>query len=130
MNWLDQDTWRFINTFAPWLSALGSLAAVVTSLYLAASNRRPTVAVKVSLDTGPDLNGENERRYVRVDATNAGYTDVNIVRFQWEVGMRPFIKRFNQARFDSVKSSSAIPIVMKPAETATFFIFMTRLITE
>jgi len=36
----DRETWRFINTFAPWLSAVGSLAAVVVSLYLARRNTR------------------------------------------------------------------------------------------
>jgi|SRR5262245_540631 len=32
---LDRETWRFINTFAPWFSALGTLTAVIISLYLA-----------------------------------------------------------------------------------------------
>lgn len=31
----DQETWRFINSFAPWLAARGTLAAVIVSLYLA-----------------------------------------------------------------------------------------------
>jgi hypothetical protein len=45
---LDQDTWRFINTFAPWMSAFGTLAAVVTSLYLA----RRTDRIRLKLDIG------------------------------------------------------------------------------
>jgi hypothetical protein len=32
---MDQDTWRFINTFAPWAAALGTFGAVLVSLYLA-----------------------------------------------------------------------------------------------
>jgi hypothetical protein len=31
----DTETWKFINTFAPWVSAIGTIAAVITSLYLA-----------------------------------------------------------------------------------------------
>ena len=36
---IDRETWRFINTFAPWLSALGTLAVVITSLYLTLADR-------------------------------------------------------------------------------------------
>ena len=35
----DENTWKFINTFAPWFSAIGTLAAVSTSLYLAFADR-------------------------------------------------------------------------------------------
>jgi hypothetical protein len=31
----DKEAWRFINTFAPWFSGLGTLLAVITSLWLA-----------------------------------------------------------------------------------------------
>lgn len=44
---MDRETWRFINTFAPWLAALGTLAAVVTALYLARRSER--ISLKVSL---------------------------------------------------------------------------------
>jgi hypothetical protein len=36
---IDQDRWNFINSFAPWLSAVGTLAAVFMSLYLAFADR-------------------------------------------------------------------------------------------
>jgi len=45
----DRETWRFINTFAPWLSALGTIAAVATSLYLAQRDRRINLKVRASL---------------------------------------------------------------------------------
>jgi hypothetical protein len=44
---MDTETWRFINTFAPWLSALGALAAVITALYLARRSER--ISLKLSL---------------------------------------------------------------------------------
>ena len=91
MHWPDSETWLFVNTFAPWLSALGSLAAVGMSLYLATFGRRPTISLGISLTTRPDLNREKERQFVRVDATNIGFTDVNIVSIGWEVGL-PFLK--------------------------------------
>ena len=45
----DQQTWQFINTFAPWLAALGTLAAVVTSLYLARRADRIVLEVRVGI---------------------------------------------------------------------------------
>ncbi len=32
---MDQDAWKFVNTFAGWLSAVGTIAAVIVALYLA-----------------------------------------------------------------------------------------------
>ena len=40
MDLMSQKTWRFINTFAPWLSALGTITAVLVALYLARMDRR------------------------------------------------------------------------------------------
>jgi hypothetical protein len=46
---MDQETWRFINTFAPWLSAIGTLTAVAVSLYLARRSDRQKLEVRVGL---------------------------------------------------------------------------------
>lgn len=32
---MDRDVWKFVNTFAGWLSAVGTIAAVIVALYLA-----------------------------------------------------------------------------------------------
>src|SRR5258706_5047016 len=47
---LDEDAWRFINTFAPWFSAIESLAAVVLALTLAWRQHR--IYLHVSLTVG------------------------------------------------------------------------------
>ena len=39
-NIFNEETWKFINTFAPWLSAIGTLMAVAVSLYLARHDKR------------------------------------------------------------------------------------------
>src|SRR5438128_5518971 len=41
----DRDTWRFINSFAPWLPAVGTLTAVIVSLYLGRRAARLDVRV-------------------------------------------------------------------------------------
>jgi len=43
---MDKEAWRFINTFAPWFSAIGTLIAATTAIYLARLNRR--IRLKVS----------------------------------------------------------------------------------
>ena len=42
---MDRETWKFINTFAPWVSALGTTAAVIVSLYLALRTARVKIRV-------------------------------------------------------------------------------------
>ena len=39
------ECWKFINSFAPWLSAFGTVAAVVVSLYIALSNRKISINI-------------------------------------------------------------------------------------
>jgi hypothetical protein len=46
---MDRETWRFINTFAPWLSAVGTLVAVAVSLYLARKSNRIELEVSAGL---------------------------------------------------------------------------------
>jgi hypothetical protein len=93
------------------------------SLYLATFSRWPSVNIGISLVTGPDLNNQKERRFIPVDATNIGLVNVNIVSFGWEIRSAIFRKRFNQTRFDNVLSS-VLPIMLKPAEAATFHILI------
>ena len=45
----DRETWLFINSFAPWLAALGTVAAVIVSLYLARRASQPDIRVFANL---------------------------------------------------------------------------------
>ena len=42
---MGKDTWEFINSFAPWLAAFGTVAAVIVSLYLARTDKRIRLAI-------------------------------------------------------------------------------------
>ena len=37
---MDRATWQFINSFSSWLSAIGTVAAVIVALYLARRDKR------------------------------------------------------------------------------------------
>lgn len=86
---LDQKTWTFINTFAPWLSAIGTLAAVLTSLWLAQRDWRVRLAVRASLRIqlirggGP---GHGDR-FVSVNVINPGRRAVTVSGIGWRLGL-------------------------------------------
>ena len=46
----DRETWLFINGFAPWLAALGTLLAVIVSLHLARRASRLDIRVFADFD--------------------------------------------------------------------------------
>ena len=85
----DKETWRFINTFAPWLSAVGTLAAVATSLWLAQRDRRIRLAVRASLRIqfirggGP---GHGDR-LVSVNVINRGRRAATVSGIGWRLGL-------------------------------------------
>lgn len=45
---MDKDTWRFINTFSGWFSAIGTLTAVLATIYFARRDKRIHLTVRAS----------------------------------------------------------------------------------
>jgi len=87
----DRETWKFINTFAPWFSAFGTLCAVLVSLHLArrASRHRVRVSCAIvrEIPTGQRLAGGAEFFQIRV--VNRGFGEVVVSGIMWKQrGMR------------------------------------------
>lgn len=85
IDWWDRETWRFINSFAPWLSALGTLTAVVVSLYLATMQNRlrvRVVAARTRLVAMGQRVGEGER-VVTVEVTNLSRRPLKLISVYW-----------------------------------------------
>jgi hypothetical protein len=87
--------WRFWNTFAPWLSGIGSLFAVIVSLcslYITLRDRRPNLLIETYL--GSSIN-ESHNEYICVYITNRGRRIVTIEMIYggFEIGFRcmPFL---------------------------------------
>lgn len=80
----DQSTWKFINTFAPWLSAAGTILATVVALYLGLSGRREKLQVSagVWLSIG---GGVKQERFVRIGVTNVGHNELILQNVGWRV---------------------------------------------
>lgn len=81
---MSNDEWEFINTFAPWVSAIGSFLAVITSLYFSSTNRK--ISLEVSASVYQFIENEILEDYVFIQITNTGYRTVMLRNFSWEFG--------------------------------------------
>lgn len=121
MDLLDQDTWKFINTFAPWLSAIGTLSAVALSLYLARrdKNIRLEVSAGHRIVVGPGSQ-EPYPEYLSIYVVNVGHRDAQITNIGWKVGV--FRKHHAVQSTINDGISSTIPVRLKDGEEAKFLI--------
>ena len=114
---MDLETWRFINSFAPWFSAIGTFSAVALSLYLASKDRRISVKVTANIQ---DLveEGVPSREYVCISVVNVGRREAMVTGIGWRIGY------FKKRRFYQVPGKSeysgTIQIRLKDGETAVF----------
>jgi len=116
---LDQDTWRFINTFAPWFSAFGTFAAVCVSLYLSRSGVRQRLKVRIDerLLIQQGVDSKEAPRFLFVNAVNLGTPDVIITMVSWRVGM--FRPSTAMQIADDNPYSKKLPVTLKFGEEAT-----------
>lgn len=118
---LSVEEWKFINTFAPWFSAIGTFLVVCVSLYISYSTRK--IALKISSGIF-DVTNENEE-YLCIYVTNIGYRTVFLNSFasiSFQVGL--FKKRtivIGREYIDSHKSSN-FPCKLGENETASLFV--------
>lgn len=121
MDFFSQDTWRFINTFAPWLSAAGTFSAVALSLYLA--RRDKNVRLKVSaghrIIVGPGSR-EPYPEYLSIYVVNIGHRDAQVINIGWKVGL--FKKQYAVQSTMNDGMSSNIPVRLRDGDEAKFLI--------
>ena len=124
---LDRETWTFVNTFAPWLSAVGTIAAVVVSLYLA--QRSGKIKIRVSCGIyrvagyGQSLAAAPE--YLQIRAVNHGFREATIQGIMWQYGKWRTKQKLVMA--PPVNPLSArLPARLAPGESASFLFTMTE----
>ncbi len=119
---MGKEFWIFINTFAPWLSAIGTISAVIVSLYLA--NKDKKIKLKVTagyrLLLKPSKKG-NTDEYLFIGIVNKWYREVQITNIGWKTGIVRK-RRFVQMVIQNDGISSAMPIRLKDGEEAKYFI--------
>jgi hypothetical protein len=84
----DRATWTFINSFADWFSALGTIAAVVVALYLARKDARIRLRVRAGIRTMLQAGSKARPEFLMLEATNIGRRPAQIVN----IGMRDGIR--------------------------------------
>ncbi|SRR5713226_217612 len=117
---MDRDTWNFVNSFAPWLSALGTFSAVVVSLYLANRDRRIrlklTAGIRVIAFSGQTL--ASGMKVISVEVTNVGFRTVTVSSIFWRVGI---LKRVDFVQIPStIPYSSSLPATLTDGQTASY----------
>ena len=122
----DQDTWRFINSFAPWLAAIGTMAAFITALYLARKKARIQLKVialiRYVVIAGTDLGpGPN---YLSVEVSNVGRRAATVTQIYWKTGI--FRKKKYVWLVPSNPQSANIPVKLNDGDQATFRDLLTR----
>lgn len=116
---MDRATWEFINSFAPWIAAVGTLAAVIVSLYLARQDRRIRLDVYAGIRilTLPLIDGKFPEYLV--------FHIVNISRREAQVKGISWMCNFHKVRVlhNPLKDglSSELPIKLRDGEEANFF---------
>ena len=80
----DRETWLFINSFAPWLAALGTVAAVIVSLYLA--RRALRLDIRVFAQIVATFGMEPREELFRIGVVNHGRKAVVSQLVWWPLG--------------------------------------------
>jgi hypothetical protein len=123
---MDQDTWRFINTFAPWAAALGTFSAVVVSLYLARKSNRIDLEVRAGIRSvgfigGRPITGSRfpePPQLVWFGITNVGPRSATVTSIYW----RPIFWRKSGYLVLPAQNeySSVFPITLDDGEAANY----------
>ncbi len=118
---LTEETWKFINTFAPWFSAIGTISAVILSLYLARRDKNVRLAVSAGhrIIIGPG-SSEPYPEYLSIYVVNIGHRDAQLISIGWKIGF--FKKRYAVQTTESGGLSSPLPIRLKDGEEAKYLI--------
>ena len=75
------EEWKYINTFAPWLSAIGTISAVMVSLFLARKDK-PKLKTNTSIKVLISEMFDNNPRYLIIEVANIGIRPTKIIALE------------------------------------------------
>lgn len=112
--------WQFINSFAGWFSAFGTIGAVIVALYLTRQDKRIRLRVtaghRVIVSQG--LKGPPPQ-YLAIRITNVGHRDVQVVGIGWRIGL--FKKSYAEQTIIRDGISSTLPIRLRDGDEACYY---------
>ncbi len=121
---MEEHTLNLILAISSILTAIGTLSAVILSLYLSTRNRNIDLDVSVNISrqilmADPPIPDDN--KYLSFSITNVGFRDANITSVRWEMGL--FDKKHFSQIFDfSHPYITKLPAKLKDGDQANLFI--------
>ena len=114
-NYMDRATWQFINSFSSWLSAIGTVAAVIVALYLARRDKRIRLEVSagIRLIVTQGIKG-NPPEFLTIRVTNIGHREAQLTNIGWKIGF--FRKKHAVQTTIRDGISSELPLRLKDGE--------------
>lgn len=118
---MDRATWEFINSFSSWLSAFGTIAAVIVALYLARIDKRVRLEVSagIRLIVTPGVPGPHPE-YLAIRIVNIGHREVQVTNIGWKVGLLKKKLAVQTTIKDGL--SSDLPVRLKDGQEASYCI--------
>jgi len=118
---MDCVTWEFINSFSPWLSAFGTIAAVIVALYFARIDKRVRLEVTagIRLMVTPGVPGPPPE-YLAIHIVNTGHREAQVTNIGWKVGF--FKKKLAVQMTIKDGLSSDLPVRLKDGQEANYYI--------
>jgi hypothetical protein len=118
---MDETTLRILEVIGVWVSSIGTLAAVIVSLWLA---RREAVRLQVSASHRLLFrSNEPVEQYVYVQVINVGTRPARLLGIGWQGGIfkwGPFKKQFYIQNPGHHPSNSQLPITLQDGDVAIF----------
>lgn len=109
---------RLFNTFAPWFSAIGTIAAVITSLFLAKRQTKILLRVNAGYFISPHgIGKDGYDEFIVLSATNIGLRSASIAHFYYDL---PFSKLTLLQLETNTQHSDVLPKMLKDGDEAKF----------
>jgi hypothetical protein len=80
---------QWLDIGAEYLTAVGTVGAVIVALYLSRKDRREKISVSVAIhySVGPEQTLADSIRFFGLEATNVGFATVTVTNLCWRVGV-------------------------------------------
>jgi hypothetical protein len=125
---ISKEQWQFINSFADWASAIGTMSAVVLSLHLSRQSSKPKVRVSADvMFLYSDVPGQFGTEHVGFSVVNIGDRPVRITGiglefgwFRWKYSL--FKKRNVMIFFAPSSFNSTMPVDLQHGQDAKWMV--------
>ena len=117
---MDITTLDILSIIGVWLAGIGTVEAVITSLYLARRDSRVSLKVSVGhrIMLGPGI--EKPPEYCSIYIVNQGFRKATITNIGWKVGF--FRKQYAIQQIDGNAYSSPLPVELTDGQEAKYLI--------